>query len=415
MKRNIKKIGLYIALLCCLSNLSAQENNDIVIGKELSIYSKILNEERTLWIHAPSDFEGSIYEKKSYPVLYLLDGAANFDSVVGLVQHLSTANGNALIPQVIVVGITNTNRSRDLTPTKGEAGHPYTNSEMIEQSGGGADFMAFIEKELIPYVDANYPTEPYRMFIGHSFGGLTVVNTFIHQPELFSSYVAIDPSMWWSDHQLLGEIEDAKFDERYNDKSCFVAIANTMSVGMDTIKVKSDTTMGTEHIRSILKLNTLLNKKASSQVDYQGKYYDQDGHGSVPLIAEYDALRHIFKFYTMPFEQEDFVDPNSDLLAKVQKHFEQVSRKYGSEQKPDEAFVNGLGYEFMGMEQFEKAEAFFKLNVTNYPNSFNVFDSLGDYYVAVGKKKKAIENFKKSIELNADSYSKEKLEALLKE
>ena len=51
---------------------------------------------------------------------------------------------------------------------------------LISQSGGGANFMSFIEQELIPYINSKYSILPYRMLIGHSFGELTVLNMLVH-------------------------------------------------------------------------------------------------------------------------------------------------------------------------------------------------------------------------------------------
>lgn len=394
---------------------STQNNNDIVIGKIESVNSEILNEEREIWVYVPDGNTDVIYEEKNYPVVYLLDGDAHFYSVVGMIHQLSSVNGNTICPKMMVVGIPNTNRTRDLTPTKGTYGHPYTDSTMVDVSGGGDNFMSFVEKELIPYIDSNYPTEPYRMLIGHSFGGLTVINTLIHHPELFNSYISIDPSMWWSDEELLNDIKSTTFDEKFNNKSLYVGIANTMDEGMDTTKAKIDTTFSTEHIRSLLELNSLFANSSQKEFSYKAKYYEDDSHGSVPLITEYDALRFIFDFYQIKLDNEDFDNPDSDILDKVKKHYERLSKTFGSEQKPDEEFVNNLGYQFLSMEQFDKAEEFFKLNVLNYPTSFNVYDSLGDFYSEIGNKEKAIENYKKSISINKDSYSKEKLEELEKE
>ena len=76
---------------------------------------------------------------------------------------------------------------------------------------------------------------------------------------------------------------------------------------------------------------------------------------------------------------------------------------------PEEGFIDYLGYHRMGIKQFKQSEEFLKLNVANYPGSFNAHDSLGDFYAVNGEKDKAIENYKKSISLNRESISKVKL------
>jgi predicted alpha/beta superfamily hydrolase len=409
----MKKLHLILFLCFYCLNSNGQSDPLINIGKVDSIYSEILNEQRKVWVYVPNSDDNDIYLKTSYPVIYILDGDAHFLSVISLLQHLSA---NQICPQMIVVGIPNTNRDRDLTPTKPEFDHPFLDSVTVANSGGGDKFISFLENELIPKIDAEYPTKPYRMFIGHSLGGLEVVHTLINKPDVFNSYVAIDPSMWWDNQKLLKEIKETTIGAKYKNKTLFLGIANTMAEGMDILSVQKDTTVDTEHIRSILQLNDYLNKDSHNQLAYKGKYYEEDTHNSVTLMAEYDALRFIFDFYQLKLEMQDYMNPESDVLSKVSNHHIKLSEVFGYDIKPDEDFVNSLGYNFLRMKQFKKSEQFFKLNVSNYPESFNVYDSIGDFYAANGEKEKAIQNYKKAIALNKDSIpSIEKLEALEKE
>lgn len=405
---------LHVTLLLCffLFNAYAQHSDAIVIGKKDSITSQLLGEQRDFWVHVPGGNTDGIFEEKKYPVVYLLDGDAHFFSVVGMMHQLSSVNGNTICPQMIVVGILNTNRMRDLTPTKGADDPNFPDADIASNSGGGGAFIAFIEKELMPYIDAQYPTESYKMFIGHSLGGLTVMQTLIDKPYLFNSYVSIDPAMWWDNNKLLQKIKEMPLDNTYQNKTLFLGIANTLSEGMDTVSVQKDTTIMTQHIRSILELNKHLNRSTGNKLSYKGIYYEADTHGSVPLIATYDALRFIFGFYDLKLDMEDFINPENDILAKVENHYKYLSEKFGTAMAPNEAFVNDLGYNLMSQKQFQKAEQMFQLNVRNYPESFNVYDSLGDLYVAIGDKEKAAKNYKTSLALNKDSFSKVKLEAL---
>lgn len=129
-------------LLCfCLFTVNGQNSNDIVIGKIDSIHSKTLNEERKILVHVPeSNSEEKFYEKKKYPVVYVLDGDIHFYSVVGMLREMSSFG---VCPEMIVVGIPNINnisRLRDLTPTKGKP-DAWRNSDMIANSGGGKNFI----------------------------------------------------------------------------------------------------------------------------------------------------------------------------------------------------------------------------------------------------------------------------------
>lgn len=379
------------------SYINAQNNNDIIIGKIDNVNSKILNENRKILVHVPKD---NPYDKNTYPVVYLLDGDAHFYSVVGMIRQLSSVNGNTICPKMIVVGISNTDRTRDLSPTKGES----------VSSGGGDNFIAFIEKELIPYIDSKYPTIHYRTFIGHSLGGLTVMNSLVKKPELFNAYVAIDPSMWWDNENLLNEIKTIAFRDGYNNKTLFLGIANTIRNGKDIVNVQNDTTQANRHIRAILKLNSYLMNNTQMELSFKGKYYEDNDHGSVPLIAEYDALRFIFDFYgDFKLSENDYLNPNIDILGKLEEHYNKLSKGFGIKIIPNEFVVDDLGKKLLRKKQFEKAYKVFQMNINNYPNSSNTNEAMGDYYMAIGKNEKAIKSYKKAVSISDDSFLKEKI------
>lgn len=389
----------------------AQKDNQVTIGTIDSIQSKILKEQRKIWIYLPNS--GQADSKQRYPVVYLLDGDAHFYSVVGMIQQLSQVNGNTICPEMIVVGIPNTDRTRDLTPTHVDADPPFMDSAFSKTSGGGERFVSFIEKELIPHIDSLYPTQPYKMLIGHSFGGLTVMNIVMNHTKLFNSYICIDPSMWWDKMNFLNATKKSLAEKQFPGTILYLGIANTMEESMDITKVQSDTSSNTRHIRSILELDKYIKGQKQNGLRYESKYYSNDDHGSVPLIAEYDAFRFIFDKYRFKLSFKDFTDSTVDLASKFEKHYQEVSKLFGYKVSPPENMVNGLGYEFLQQKQFTKAGQFFKMNVDNYPGSNNVYDSYGDYFLAIGDKSKAIEYFKKSLAIKENPESRKKLNKLL--
>ncbi len=401
-------------LLAFYFHANAQTNNKIVLGTIDSVYSNTLHEQRKIWVYVPEEDNSGTFLKQKYPVVYLLDGDAHFYSVVGLIQQLSSVNGNTICPKMIVVGIPNTDRTRDLTPTHVDVDPPYMDSAGSKSSGGGEHFISFIEKELVPHIDSLYPTTPYKMLIGHSFGGLTVINTLIHHAHLFNSYVAIDPSMWWDKQKLLKEAKQDLAAKKYDGISLFLGIANTMEKGMDTLHVKKDTSSMTRHIRSILALSSYLNSNKKNGLKFNYKYYKDDNHGSVPLITEYDAMHFIFDFYNFQLNFKDFFDGKLELDHALSEHYKKVSEHMGYTINPPEDFVNSMGYLAIQQKHFDKAEALFKMNVANYPESFNTYDSMGDLYQAKGDIEKAAENYKKALSIKGAPDTKQKLEKLLK-
>ena len=130
------------------------------------------------------------------------------------------------------------------------------------------------------------------------------------RPDLFNNYVAIDPSLWWDNQELVKRAKNVLNDNKYEGKSLYVGIANTMDEEMDFKEVEKDTSEATEHIRSILKFVNTTDSIDSNGLNFAWKYYDNDSHGSVPLITEYDALRFLFPWYELK-GLDKFFDPTS--------------------------------------------------------------------------------------------------------
>jgi len=146
----------------------------------------------------------------------------------------------------------------------------------------------------MPYIDRHYPTQPRRLLIGRSLGGLAAMQIFVHHTRLFDSYICLDPSMWWDNQTLLKETKRALETRRFDGTSLYLGIANTADEGMNVTTVLTDTTAATLHMRSVLKLQRYFEHNPQNGLRYCGKYYPDDTHMSVPFIAEYDALRFLF-------------------------------------------------------------------------------------------------------------------------
>lgn len=402
IKKMKKVYFVSIIILILFISLAKAQTNSIIIGIVDSVDSKILNEKRRVLIHVPKGVG------KKFPVLYVLDGDDHFEALVGMIKRLNSTDN---CPEMIIVGISNANknRSRDLTHTK--ADDPRFD---LRNTGGGEKFMEFIEKELIPKIESSYPTEPYRMFIGHSAGGLLVMNTLLKQKQLFNAYVAIDPGMLHDDKKLLKESSKILMENSFANKSLFLAIANSMEAGMDTVSVRKDKGFNSMIIRPILETKDVLLNTQSNQLNFDYKYYANDDHRSVAFLAEYDAIRFFFKDYKFMMKDNYLMDENVKLSAILEAHYRKVSNQLGYAVKPAEDLVNDAGYASLGSKHFNKAGDLFKMNVLNYPQSSNVFDSLGDYYLEVGDNANAILNFEKALELKEVQQTRKKLEKLLK-
>ena len=394
----MKTIFISSLLLLLSFSVNAQNNESITIGKKEIIYSRVLNENRKIWIYTPNITSKSVNPDKRYPVLYLLDGDAHFFSTVGIIQQLSQANGNGALPEMIVVAIENINRLRDFVP-----------SDDLNKTN---PFIDFLSSELIPYINKNYSTAPYKLLVGHSLGGLTAIDVLTKFPKLFNACIAIDPSMWFNNEKFLNNTIAQFPKQNMKGKRLFVGTANTMPRGMTLSQIKNDHSFETQHIRSIFKLDEFL-KANTNGLLYAQKYYETEGHNTIPLLSGYDGLRFIFDYYHLDATERDFADSTAIIASKLKAHYVNVSDKMGYKNSAPEAFINYFGYDALGKNQFNKAQALFELNIESYPLSSNVYDSYADYFLAKNDTINAISNYKKSLQIKDNAATQIKLAALV--
>ena len=268
---------LTFAILCILlfgvKTTFGQNKTDIIIGNQFVIKSSILDEERTCLISIPDSYNDSTEIAKKYPIIILLDGYTHFKTASGIVHFMSSnRNRNNLMPESIIIAIENIDRERDFTVTKIKTKRPNT-------MGGGRNFLNFIEKELIPYVDENYRTKPSRTLIGHSLGGLLTLNSYMDKNSIFDSYISIDPSIWWSEEMMKNKVDS--ISSLSLNKKLYIATANQGENSYERNKNRHDY------------IYELITKKSEEPLNVEIKYFDKENHRSVPLIALYEGLIYI--------------------------------------------------------------------------------------------------------------------------
>jgi predicted alpha/beta superfamily hydrolase len=388
-----------------LAQAQTVTNNAIVIGRVDSVTSAVLKETRKVWVSVPASASDPTYAKQRYPVLYLLDGDRHFEYTAGMMQRLSKVTNKAY-PETIVVGIPNTFRTRDLTPSRPTSVEDMSPEE-VKATGGGENFTAFLEKELIPYIEAHYPATAHRTLIGHSFGGLLVMNTLVHHPNLFENYVAIDPSMDWDDEKLLKQAHAAFAQPRFSGRKLFVASAS--ATGLDSVLAAAFT-------RSKWKLREELAHNPSNGLRSAFRYYPTDTHNSVTILATYDALNYLFQPYTPPPATANALSmrpPTVDGAALLAAHYRQVSAWAGYPVLPPESLVDGLAQDLLTQPgQASRALALFQLNLQNYPTSANVHVGMGDYYQAQKQPALAIAAYTRALQLQETPATRQKLAQL---
>jgi predicted alpha/beta superfamily hydrolase len=249
--------------------------------KKFAIKSAVLGEERIILVRTPVGYEQN---KVSYPVLYMTDGDAHMGHTASTIEWL-TQNGR--IPELIVVGITNTDRTRDLTPVKSTAKNPAGDLQ-FPTSGGADNFLKFIETELIPEINKEYRVQPYRILAGHSLGGLFAIHAMISRPGLFNSFVAVSPSLQWENADELKHAEDFLKNQKEMKATLFMSIGNEPGAIGDCFD----------------KFKDFLSKTDIKNFDWQAERMADEDHGSVVLRSHYFGLRKVYEDWRAPRPQE---------------------------------------------------------------------------------------------------------------
>ena len=371
------RISLFFGSLLLATVASAQ---DIAppTPQRLDIHSKVLNEDRVIWVRVPSGYQQS---KSLYPVVYQTDAPGHVNETGGIVDFLVN---NDRMPPVIVVGIVNTDRTRDLTPSRDDAKNA-DGSYTFPTSGGANKFLDFIQTELIPEVEKRYRTAPYRIFTGHSLGGLLVIHTLISRPNLFDAYIAVSPSLQWDNGRTLHEAQQF-FSRDELKKTLFFSLAS---------EGNTPNPMG----ESFDQLGKTLAAHAPKALIWESARYPDEDHGSTTLRAHYAGLKKVFDGWRVPRDENTGLPGGG--LEGVEQHYRKLSERYGYTVSVPENTMNNLGYQLMGSQKLDEAITVFKRNVELYPGSANVYDSLGEGLEAAGKYDAATQNFEKAIDMAA--------------
>jgi predicted alpha/beta superfamily hydrolase len=197
-------------LIGCSS--SSQPNDPIPEHETFTIQSTNVDELRTINVWTPENYNEIT---DSLIVLYMPDGGTKED-FPHIANTLNDLIKSKKIPPVILVGIENTQRRRDLTGVT----IIEKDKEIAPTVGGSQQFRAFIQDELFPHIKSKYRTQNQKGIIGESLAGLFVTETFLLYPDMFDFYIAFDPSLWWNDTYLVKNAQQF-LNEFSNNKKTF--------------------------------------------------------------------------------------------------------------------------------------------------------------------------------------------------
>ena len=365
-KQIITLFTLIVILSSCNKTESTIELNHISIATTHTIASKILKEDRKVLISLPVGYEKTT---SKYPVLVLTDGMQNIKHAIGSIELL-TRTGS--IPPIIVVGIQSVNRTKDFSPTV---------SENSPGSGNGPKYLEFIEKEVLPFVDSNYRTHPFRVLEGHSLGGIFTAYALMEKPELFDAHIILSPSFWWNKEEFINKSGTFFKANQHLEKGMY------FSIGEDESSSKWGMRKELSNFVDSLKANKPKNLR------FKHTEFKNEGHMSSPLLGTYFGLKWVFSDMLYTDEQlKNYTD--EAFLAHEQKMID----KYGSEAKKSaESYVMLSNY-VSSKKKYKSAITILKRGIDAYDYDIFLKYSLAKAYEKDKNIPEAIATYKAGIE-----------------
>lgn len=374
----MKKI-VFGLLLIIGNHLNSWAATSLPVLQEQVVESAVLGEKRNMVIYLPAGYHNS---QERYPVLYLTDGEIQGPHSAGTVDYLAKFEQ---IPPMIVVGIINPReiRERDLTVTP-------SNKQNANQLANADRFLGFLEKEAIPFVKKQYRTLDFQVLSGTSHGGQFAINALIKRPGLFDGVIAISPSLYWDNAQLLGLAEPALKEHRLQGR-LFVSIAN------------EEPTMTEPYQRFV----DLLAQNPSAKLVASSQTFSNETHNTTVLQGQYAGLKHIFADWPIP-------EGEPKTLTDLQAKFASRSKLLKTDIMIPEDKANGYAGWLQYLNRQDDALALLKWNRANYPQSLGAHTALIKAYLHFKMQKDAKAALKDALQaLNELSpEQKAQLEAL---
>ena len=254
---------LLISLLLTGNCFAQEKYGDLIIGDKIHIESKVLDERKTVIVIPPFNYKDSPDEK--FPVVYVLDVGNNLFAVYGIVNYYSVVL--KIMPPMIIVGIVSADREKDYLPSP---------STEYPTGGGAGKFLNFISSELVTYIDSTYPASSERCIIGHSAGGLFAVYALENHPDLFGSFICIDPSLWYEGQVYVKKMSDFFNSHKDIKKNLFLSISNEKGMG-------------------IFSFIDLLDKSAPVGMNWDYAHYKNETHNSLGFKSICAGFEMIYK------------------------------------------------------------------------------------------------------------------------
>lgn len=383
---------LFIILIALSFSVSAQINQPTIL--EHTFQSEAFGGERKISISLPTGYSESD-STTNYIVAYLFDGQFNpyFSMVNSVIDYYSQIGEG--IP-MIVVSIHTENRSLEFTP---KANNENTTMGWGGNCGSAEVLTSSLREEIIPYIEANYHTKPYRLAIGHSLGGTYVLQDIFKDNSIFSGVIAVSPNLNYDDEQIV-----------FSGESYFKTHPNSHTFIYTSAGDQGD--MESSFRRSLQKLDSIQTALHPKNMDWTCNLLDGDGHMSAFLPTFNYAYLAFNKHWIISEDQfaEMMNRANPSMLDHINDFYSKLSLFVGKEVKPTNNEWNGYAYELSYFEKYDQAIQVIEAGISAYPKDPNLLDSRGEILEEAGRFKEAQASYQKAmtvLEANKSDFTED--------
>lgn len=360
----MKKSWGFLALVFIISALvssgqtpcfAQRDGDEIAIGTYQVVHSRILDEDRLLFIHLPQDYQDT---QLAYPVLYLLyvDVYNYFADAASITERLGSTGE---IPPLIIVGVANTDRYRDLLPAK---------KRDRDEGGGAGNFLRFFDEELIPHIDRTLRTKDFRILAGPQAGAVFSLYALITKPELFDAVISENPFMNPDNAEYLYPLAEQFFK-------------NTESL-QRFLYITCEKNERPQDLEYAGRLAELLESDAPEGLRFTMDLREPSGYFITPLpFAE--GLRALFAGHALP---ENF---RAGGVADIIDYYETVSGGLGFAVDPPSHMLTFQGVNLGRQGKMAEAVGLFEYQLSLYPKSLDALMQLAEIHRRRGELEQA--------------------------
>jgi uncharacterized protein len=354
-----RRISRSIAALVffCLGCRPTTAGDTLVIGERHVIDSKILNEPRRYFVHTPDRYH---HTAERYPVLVVLDPDSQFRYAVAATESLAATRR---IPPLIVVGVANVDRERDLGP-------PGIGANASSAARGADKTLAFIADELLPRIDATYRTHPYRAVSGHSRGGFFAIYALQNRPEVFKGYLAASPSLPLDDEALVKGMDSFLAGRRDLRADLYLTLGNE----------------GRNMWGAMSRFVGVLTDKAPRSLRWHFERHPHETHASNAMPSMYDGLQKLFDGW---YVHDPMALCEHGGFACLKAHYAKISERMGypvpvpATSVMDIGSASGLIFGLTRAGRLDEAESTLREALEMYPNDANLRVSAVAFYTSL--------------------------------